>query len=128
MAAVFSETWQFPRELRMGHYRGLGQMNTESAIADIFKSLTVGAVDWFGGTSSFAKEKQAEAALAASQAQMTQAQIYGQQEFERSKTTRTLIWVGGGIAAVFLLVSLTRRPAVKVKTKVSGYRKRRSRR
>lgn len=131
MGVVFTESRAFPPELRhLGHVGHLGDgMNTEGAIADIFRSLTVGAVDFFGGSSSFAKEAAANAAALQAQAALVQAQSYGQGEYERAKTIRTVLWVGGGVAGLFLLVSLLRRPSgVKIKNRVSGYRRRRSRR
>lgn len=108
MGTFFSTSKAFPKELRsMGHYRGFGQnMNTESAVADIFRSLTTGAVDFFGGSSSAAKQAAAEAAAAQAQAGMMNAQIYGQQQLEGERTKRTLIWVGAGLASVFLVVTL----------------------
>lgn len=126
MGILFTESRSFPRELR--HLNGVGafgqNMNTETAIADIFKSLTQGAVDFFGGSSSASREAAANAA--AQQAAAMQAQVYGQ--VEEQKTLRTVLIVGGGLAAVLLVVAIARRPSVKVK-QVSGYRRRkRSRR
>ncbi len=125
MGIFFTESRAFPRELR--HLNGVGafgqNMNTETAIADIFRSLTQGAVDFFGGSSSASKQAAAEAAAA--QAAAMQAQVYGQ--VEEQKTLRTLMWVGGGIAAVVLVVAIAGRSSTRVK--VSGYRRRkRSRR
>jgi hypothetical protein len=125
MGVIFSESRALPRELRaMGHYRGFGMtapnMNTESAVADIFRSLTVGAVDFFGGSSSESKEAAANAAI-------QQAQMQVQLGYEEGQTKRTLIYAGAAIAGVFLL-AMALRPSVKVKN-VSGYRRRkRSRR
>lgn len=138
MGVVFTESRAFPPELRhLGHVGSFGDVNisdtrsginVESSIADIFRSLTVGAVDFFGGSSSFAKEAQANAAALQAQAALVQAQAYGQGEFERAKTIRTVLWVGGGVAGLFLLVSLLRRPSgVKIKNRVGGYRRRRRR-
>lgn len=123
MGVMFSENRAFPRELRqMGHYRGFGEnMNTETAVADIFRSLTQGAVDFFGGSSSAAKQAQAEAAAA-------QAQLMGQQVYAEAETKRTLIYVGAGLVGVLILAVALRSP-VRIKNKVGGYRrKKRSRR
>lgn len=128
MGVVFTESRALPPEIRrMGHYRGFGEtpvnMNAESAIADVFRSLTVGAVDFFGGSSSASKQAAAEAAAA--QAQYGAAQAYGQEE-----TKRTLIYVGAGLAGlVVLAVIFKASSSVRIKNKVGGYRrKKRSRR
>lgn len=120
MSVRFYTQRAFPSDLRLN---GLGNMNTESAVADIFRSLTVGAVDFFGGSSSFAKEAAANAAAAQAQVQLTQAQLYGQQDYERSRTIRTLILVGGGIAAVALIATVITRS----RSHVAGYRRKRRR-
>lgn len=125
MSVVFFEGRQLPSQiLRMGHYRGFGEnMNTETAIANIFQSLTQGAVDFFGGSSSAAKQAQAQAAAA-------QAQLYQEQMFEEGQTKRTLIYVGAGLVGVVLLAAIVKSGSkVKIKNKVGGYRRRkRSRR
>lgn len=126
MSVYFTDSRSLPREFKaMGHYRQYGafgqNMNTESAIADIFRSLTTGAVDFFGGSSSAAKQAQAEAALA-------NAQLMGQQAYQEAETKRTLIYVGAGLVAVVVLASVFK-SSVRIKNRVGGYRrKKRSRR
>lgn len=118
MAIVFTEGKKLPDEVRgMGHYRGFGaNMNTETAVADIFKSLTTGAVDFFGGSSSAAKEAAANAAY-------MQAQAYGTQQAEAASTKRLVIIAAAGLVGVVILASALRRPS-----QTAGYRRSRRKR
>jgi hypothetical protein len=133
MGVVFTESRSLPPELRrMGHFRRYGDltanthvnMNAETAIADVFRSLTTGAVDWFGGTTS-------EAKIAAANAAAAQAQYGASQAYAEEDTKRTLIYVGAGLVGLVVLASIVKaasRP-IKIKNKVGGYRRRkRSRR
>lgn len=116
MAVVFTEGKAIPPQVKaMGGYRGFG--DTGQDIANIVQSLTTGAVDFFGGTTSQAKQAQAQAA-------MMQAQVMGQESADAAQTKRYLIIAAAGVAGIFLLASALRRPAP-----MAGYRRRkRSRR
>lgn len=120
MGVVFTESRALPPEIRrMGHYRGFGeQMNTESAVADVFRSLTQGAVEWFH------PEVRTTANQAA--AAQAQAQLYTAQAYEEGQTKRTLIYVGAGLAGLVVLASIVK---AANRPRLSGYRrKKRSRR
>lgn len=65
-----------------------GNMNVETSIASIFKSLTAGAVDFFGGSTS-------EAKIAAAQAAQAQAQYAIE-----AAHAKAVMWkwvIGGGV-------------------------------
>lgn len=138
MAVVFTESRKMPPEVHaMGQYRNYGDfgetninmttvderrgMNAESAIADVFKSLTTGAVEFFGGKTGATRQAEAQAAAA-------QAQYASSHEYEEGQTKRTLIYAGAAVAGVLLLTVILGggRSSVKVKN-VSGHRSKRKR-
>ena len=133
---VFTESRKLPPEVRaMGQYRNYGDfgetninmtsvderrgMNAESAVADVFRSLTQGAVEFFGGKTG--ATRQAEAAAAAAQAQYASTH-----EYEGEQTKRTLIYVGAGVAGLVLLAVIFS-GGRKAAPKVSGHRSKRKR-
>jgi hypothetical protein len=130
MTVEFFEGRNFPRELRQmsqygdtyapgqSVYTETRERNAGDAIADIFRSLTTGAVDFFGGSTS-------EAKIAAANAAQMQAQIYGAQEVERAKTLRTVAIVGAGVVGLLvIIIALKPKPAPKM----AGHRRNKRRR
>ncbi len=111
MGVTFSEGRDLPREFtRGGGYEAYGAEFTEQGAVNFVKSIS----PWDMLTGIFvtkpAQERAAEVAIA---------QAQGQAQAVRSQSTRTLVMVGGGIAAL-LAFGLLLRPR---RSSVGNYRR-----
>ncbi len=124
MSAYFTEDRGFPGKLRnggMGHYRYGDATFTEAGGAAIMNAIS--PFEFLKGlfVDKPRQEREAQVALAQSQAQ-----LLGQQADARGKTTRTMVLVGSGLAGLMLIALVLR----KKRSSLAGYRRksRRSRR